>query len=85
MEKYFPYNCQKCGNCCRHVDTFEEMKNFNRGDGVCKNLTENNLCKIYSNRPPLCNGKFVYEKFFSNLTVEEFHQVISKLCKELKN
>ena len=85
MEKYYPYNCKQCGNCCRHVDAIEQMKNFDRGDGVCKNLTENNLCKIYPERPPLCNGKFVYENFFSDMTVEDFHKKIAKICRELKN
>ena len=85
MEKYYPYDCKQCGNCCRHVDIFAEMKNFDRGDGVCKFLTEKNLCKIYEERPPLCNGKFVYEKFFPNLTVEEFHKIIEKICRELRS
>ena len=84
MEKYYPYDCKRCGACCRHVDLIDEMKSFNRGDGVCKNLTEDNLCKIYSERPLLCNGEYVYEKFFSNMAVEDFHKVISKLCDKFR-
>ncbi len=84
MEKYFPYPCQRCGNCCRHVDLIAEMKVLDRGDGVCVNLTENNLCKIYSQRPPICNGKFVYENFYSHISVKDFHELISKACKKLQ-
>lgn len=60
------------------------MKTFNRGDGVCKHLTADNLCAIYSERPPLCNGEQVYKKFFSGITVEEFHQIVGMLCKEVR-
>ena len=84
MEKYFPYPCQRCGNCCRHVGLIAAMKVFDRGDGVCVNLTENNLCKIYSQRPPICNGKFVYENFYSHMSVKDFHEIISKSCKKLQ-
>jgi len=60
------------------------MKTFNRGDSVCKYLTADNLCEIYSERPPLCNGEYVYKKFFSDMSVEEFHEIINMLCKDLR-
>ena len=81
--KYYPYPCERCGACCRHVDLIAEMKIFDRGDGVCKHL-KNNLCEIYSTRPPLCNGEYVYKKFFADMTVAEFHEIISGLCKKLR-
>lgn len=84
MEKYYPYLCERCGDCCRHVDLVEAMKTFNRGDGVCKHLTADNLCEIYSERPPLCNGEYLYKNFYSNMTVAEFHQMIYELCKEVR-
>lgn len=83
-EDYFPYPCERCGACCRHVDLIEGMRNFNRGDGVCKHLTPDNLCEIYSERPPLCNGEYVYNKFFADMTVEDFHEMIFNLCKKLR-
>lgn len=82
--KYYPYRCERCGVCCRHVDLIARMKTFDRGDGVCKHLTANNLCEIYAERPPLCNGEFVYKNFFSDMTVEEFHEMIYQLCKKLR-
>ena len=84
MEKYYAYPCEKCGDCCRHVDLIKEMKSFDRGDGVCKHLTADNLCEIYSERPNLCNGEYLYENFYSDMTIEEFHQMTSELCKEVR-
>ena len=84
MEKYYPYDCKRCGNCCRHIDLVKELKDLNRGDGVCKNLTEKNLCKIYKSRPAVCKGKFVYENFYSDMTVEDFHKMAKKICEELR-
>ena len=84
MQNYQPYPCECCGACCRHVDLIAEMSGFNRGDGVCKHLTTDNLCAIYPERPPLCNGKYVYEKFFSDMTVADFHAMIARLCKNLR-
>ena len=84
MEKYYPYPCQQCGCCCKNVNLFDEMRALDRGDGICKNLTNNNLCKIYSQRPNLCNGQYVYENFFSNISVEEYHRMIANLCKKIR-
>ena len=84
MERYYPYPCERCGECCRHVDLFAEMKRFDRGDGVCKHLTADNLCEIYSERPPLCNSEYLYEKFYSGMTVEEFHQMMRGLCEKIR-
>ena len=67
-----------------HVDLIEEMKIFDRGDGVCENLTDNNLCKIYSNRPKFCDGKFFYENFFADMSVTEFHKMMKNLCVEIR-
>ena len=84
MQNYQPYPCECCGACCRHVNLIDEMKAFDRGDGVCKNLASNNLCVIYSKRPPLCNGEYVYKKFFSDMSVADFHAMIERLCKILR-
>ena len=84
MEKYYPYDCKRCGNCCRHIELVEEMKSFDRGDGVCKYLTNDNLCQIYSQRPNICNGQYIYENFYSNISVAEFHEIISNLCEMIR-
>lgn len=84
MEEYYPYPCKRCGACCRHVDLIDELKDFDRGDGVCKYLTADNLCKIYSERPPLCNSEYLYKNFCSHMTVEDFHCLMLKLCRDVR-
>lgn len=84
MEKYYPFACEKCGDCCRHINLVEPLKDLDRGDGVCKNLTEKNLCKIYAERPPVCNGKFIYENFYSDMTVEDFHKMTRGFCNKIR-
>ncbi len=84
MKTYYPFNCKCCGECCKHIGCIEEMKEYDRGDGVCKYLKNDNKCSIYNNRPNLCNGKYVYEKYYSHLTVEEFHNMIRSLCNEIR-
>lgn len=84
MENYLPYPCERCGSCCRHVDLLDEMKTFDRGDGVCKHLTADNLCEIYSKRPPLCNGEFIYKNFYSDMSVKEFHRLMNMLCQDVR-
>lgn len=41
------FNCNKCGLCCKNIDKIPELKEFNLGNGVCKHLTNENLCNIY--------------------------------------
>ena len=84
MEKYFQYDCKRCGSCCRNVNLCEEMKMLDRGDGICKHLNENNLCRIYDKRPNLCNGQYVYEHFYSQMTVADYHKMIAKLCEQIR-
>ncbi len=84
METYYPFDCKCCGECCKHIDLVQDLQKYNRGDGVCKYLREDNKCEIYTKRPNICNGKYVYEKYFSDLTVEEYHNMIRSLCNNLR-
>ncbi len=80
------FNCNGCGLCCRNVDKSFLTVDFDRGDGVCKNLNlETNLCKIYYQRPIVCNVDAYYDKFLSNLmSREDFHNLNYKVCEKLK-
>lgn len=80
METYTPYNCKQCGMCCKRVDLVWQMEGYDRGDGVCKHLLENNKCEIYPHRPDLCNGQYVYENFYPYMTVSEYHEMIARYC-----
>lgn len=80
----FPCDC--CGLCCRQVRTVPEFaKDYDRGDGVCKYLNENNRCSVYDNRPEICNIDFMYRKYYSKTySLEEFYELNKRICKSLK-
>lgn len=84
MQKYYPFPCDCCSECCRNIDKVQYLIGFDRGDGVCKFLDKSNKCSIYKIRPNMCNGEYVYKKYFSYMTVSQFHEYIYSLCKELK-
>ena len=80
------FKCDGCGLCCRHIDRVPPLKYLDAGNGVCKFLDEaTNRCRIYSNRPDLCNVAVGYEKYFSKLyTEEEYLQLNYDACAQLK-
>lgn len=79
------FSCDCCGLCCRNVGKSFLQVELDRGDGVCKNLSENNLCKIYSERPLFCNVDAYWEKYLSEvMSREQFHKINYKVCAELK-
>ena len=83
MNNDFP--CEKCGCCCRKVGLMKGMEAFDRGDGVCKYLKENNTCSIYENRPDICNTRVYYEKNYKDkMSWEDFKKECKKGCKTLQ-
>lgn len=78
------FNCSMCGECCRHIENIPDLSTYNRGDGVCINL-ESNLCRIYENRPDICNVEKMYDiKYKEYYTREEFYKINENVCKEIK-
>jgi Fe-S-cluster containining protein len=47
-----------------------KLSDYDRGNGVCRYLTENNLCMIYSNRPVICNVEKMYDLYFKNILLQ---------------
>jgi Fe-S-cluster containining protein len=59
------FPCTSCGSCCRRID--QAVENMSAIDedyifpyrwdetGRCEMLTDDNLCKVYDNRPIICN------------------------------
>lgn len=80
------FPCDKCGICCRHLDSYKPAAYLNRGDGVCKYLDEKtHLCSIYESRPDFCDAEMYYEKEFADkMTWEEYVKYIRTGCKELQ-
>ena len=60
------YGCTKCGACCTEIN----LKNYNtdywgitiNNDGYCTNLTSENTCGIYEDRPLICNIEEVFDR-----------------------
>jgi Fe-S-cluster containining protein len=61
------------------------LADFDRGDGVCIHLREDNLCEIYDHRPEICNVDLMYGKYFSKkYSLDEFYAMNQKACDALK-
>ena len=61
------------------------MKSYDRGDGVCRFLDENNRCMDYEHRPPICNTEVMYERYFSKvMSREAYDKMNSDACNQLK-
>lgn len=81
------FDCDRCGVCCKNIRrSYFYKAELDRGDGVCKYLTEENLCAIYSTRPLFCNIDAYWEKFLSEkMSRDEFHELNHAACRRLKN
>ena len=79
------FECDKCGLCCRHIDLIPQIKEFDTGNGRCIHLSENNLCRIYPDKPEICNAERMYELYFKDKMSEEEYVCLNKLgCIRLK-
>ena len=84
MEVVKPIDCSHCNAlCCRVIGKI--IPEYDRGDCVCKYLTEDNKCSIYEDRPELCNTVHIYNKYYKDkLTIEEWNIINMEACKYLK-
>lgn len=80
------FQCDKCGQCCKHLLFFGEMyKLLDRGDGVCRYLDyDSNLCSVYEYRPLICRIDEGYRYYSSSLTYREYIEITKNACKILK-
>lgn len=78
------FNCDRCGACCRALDSSSIYASLNRGDGVCKYL-DGNLCSIYENRPLLCRIDESYELLWKDIMDKgTYYRQNYEACKLLK-
>lgn len=55
MSESAKFPCTSCGGCCRRVWRQPAWpRQFMRDDGSCVFLGEDSRCRIYDNRPDLC-------------------------------
>ena len=77
------FPCTKCGTCCRHIA--KVLPHYDRGDGACLHLTEDNLCGVYEHRPFICNVDKIYDRLFKNrMSHKEFYEMTDMACKILQ-
>lgn len=85
------FKCSGCGLCCLHVDRAVEMTKMSPelnfpytwdDSGKCEMLDDDHKCKIYDDRPLLCNVERFAEVF--NLDKEEFYKVNEQACEDLQ-
>ena len=76
--------CEHCdAPCCRHVIPELALE----GSSVCRFLDqETNRCRIYSNRPWICNTDYMFEHYYSEfMTREEYDRRNSEACDILRS
>lgn len=79
-----PLDCSKCNAvCCRHV-TADFLKSAD-GD-ICKWLDrEKNICRIYDDRPLICNvDKYWEQNLRHKISYEEWIELQVDSCDELR-
>ena len=81
MESFF---CTQCGRCCTQITKVSELKELDRGDGVCCNLKDN-LCQIYETRPLQCRVDEMFKQVFcSTYDRGNFYELNYQMCKKLQ-
>jgi Fe-S-cluster containining protein len=56
------FDCKQCGACCKIAGMIGIIRDadgnkMQREDGACIHLDDNNMCKIYEDRPDICRVK----------------------------
>lgn len=79
-------NCKGCkAYCCRRIGYLRPE--LDRGDKICKNLdTQTNQCRIYQERPFICNTDLMYEAIYKDMmTKEEWVNLNKQACQRMEN
>lgn len=76
--------CIKCGLCCKRAYMIEGFPEPLNEDGSCSHLAADNTCKIYNDRPLICNSQYLYEHFFNKeVSPEQYHRINADACIDL--
>jgi len=81
------FPCTGCGLCCQNIDTVNELKEFNLGNGICKHFDAlTKRCLIYEDRPDICRVDKMYEiQYRQHFTRNVFYQENANVCNTLQN
>ena len=80
------FSCNSCGAYCRHIESLEELKVFDLGNGTCKHLnTSDNSCNIYDTRLDICKIDEIFEiKYYKEFSRENFYIKNAEVCNYLQ-
>ena len=83
MRNSFP--CTGCGACCKSDRLSELTHGLERGDGICIHFDDGqNGCKIYENRPDICNVEKTYDQHYKSVIQwNDFVSLNMLACNEL--
>ena len=78
------FPCNQCALCCMQIENITELKDYDRGDGVCKFLIDHK-CSIYEKRPMICRVDEMFERqFYQYMSKEEYYNLNIEACLELQ-
>ena len=79
------FDCDRCGICCKHIAGIPHLVEYDNGFGECMYLDENNLCRIYTSRPLMCNVDEYYNHHLINvMSRESWYRINEEACTHLK-
>ncbi len=78
-------NCTQCGVCCTQLNSNPLYAKLHDGDGICMYFNESErTCRIYANRPDICNSEKMYKHYFLHMSRESFIAANQRLCEQAK-
>jgi Fe-S-cluster containining protein len=84
------FPCTSCGACCRHIDRAESIINTKPEysfpykwdeSGKCEMFGDDGKCKVYDNRPTICNIDKLSE--ISKMSKKKFYAINIEGCHDL--
>ena len=89
------FPCSSCGECCKQIgsalnvshsnpiiqELFDKFPYKANPDGSCEMLNNENQCKVYENRPLICNIKLLSILFKTD--TQDFYKLSAEACNEL--
>lgn len=85
------FECSGCGSCCKRISTAVETTKHIPAfkfpytwdeNGKCEMLMDDNSCKVYKDRPLLCNVEKVAK--FLKLNKKKFYAENHKSCLQMQ-
>ena len=81
------YPCSQCGACCTMLNKeFTTLTDFpySTNNGVCEMYDiESSKCKVYKNRPEVCNIEKMYSRFKGEMSQKEYYNRNIIICNSM--